>query len=577
MFSENRKISAKQMRALLLTDWMGKLLLLAPERMGMAGLGSALPGVLAGMLLTFWIGRAATGRGCRNGTYYGRLCRAAGKPAAGTLFFIMICYLIGQTALSLYLCAQIAGTYLLPETKDAVLLVIPALLGYYLARGGLETAGRVSELTAFFLWGLFFLMVALTLPQIQPDLLAEGMRCTGGGIWKAGAYTAFAGCGTVSVLPLILPQIIDPQDDTKRETAPEKRTGREKRKSGARKRAAQAILMGGILVLLSAAAGYGIFGAEGMGRLRWPVITLMSGTNLQGVFLQRWDVFLIGLLTFSLFLSAGNSIFYAGAAGNCLGLPEKRICLAATALGGLLAFWMGRNALTAKICGAVIFGFCAPVLAAAVVLLAGAEKRGKKRKKRPYALALLLAAVPLFLGGCTARELESRRFPLALEVGSRDGKLIFGCAWPYVSGETQEENGESISMDETEIGENINEGWEKNNDKMTEVLAESVTDAVEKIQNLQDQYVDYSQVKAILWDQSLKKNSPMGKQVLKWLEEDPVFARNILIFDADREKLSLEQVQKASRGQPGIYLENLYRNNTDYQKTTRTLREILYE
>lgn len=581
MFSENQKISAKQMRALLLTDWMGKLLLLAPDLLGKAGGGNGVAGVLAGTALTLGIGWAAAGTGRdKNGDYYGQICRAAGKPAACALFFLIILYLIGQAALAFYLCGQIAGTYLLPETNEALVILIPALLGYYLASGGLETAGRVSELTAFLLWGLFFLMLALTLPQIQPNLLAESMEPVESGIWKAAGYTALAGFSTVSVLPLILPQIIDPRDETAEKTM-------------------QAILMGGLLLLLSVTAGYGIFGAEGMGRLRWPVIALMSCTNLQGVFLQRWDVLLIGLLVFSLFLSAGSSIFYTGMAGERLGMARKPVFLAATVLGGLLAFWMEKNPAAAKLHSRIVFGVLAPVLAAAVVLLAlfhrkerkahpmrqspsgsGGQlfsKKAGKGRKRLYGLALLLAAIPVFLGGCTARELESRRFPLALEVGSRDGKLTFACAWPYVDGGTQEENGESVNMDEAEIGENINEDWKVNNDKLTEVLAENVDDAVKKIQNLQDKYVDYSQVKAILWDRSLEKDSPLGEQVLEWLEKNPVFARNILIFDTDREKLSLELVQKESQGQPGIYLENLYRNNTDYQESTKTLREVLYQ
>ena len=205
----------------------------------------------------------------------------------------------------------------------------------------------------------------------------------------------------------------------------------------------------------------------------------------------------------------------------------------------------------------------------------GRKNSKKQYRKLPGELAVLLAVSTFFLWGCTARELESRRFPLALEVGSQDGKLTFARAWPYVEGETQPEE-DTDEMNEIEISENINKDWRINNDKITEVLAGSVDEAIEKIQNLQDKYVDYSQVKAILWDRSLDVDGRLGIQVLEWLERNPVFARNILIFDADREKLSLELVQKQARGQPGIYLENLYRNNTDYKETTKTLEELLY-
>ena len=47
MFSENQKISAGQLRALLLTDWMGKLLLLLPQMMGKQTSGNVIAGILA--------------------------------------------------------------------------------------------------------------------------------------------------------------------------------------------------------------------------------------------------------------------------------------------------------------------------------------------------------------------------------------------------------------------------------------------------------------------------------------------------------------------------------------------------
>lgn len=374
MFSENQKISAKQLRALLLTDWMGKLLLLVPETTGRLGGRNMLFGILAGILLALAAGWAAAGAIREGGQdYYERLANAAGKWTAVFVYVVIVVYLTGQIALVFYLSSQIAGTYLLPEVNEAVLILIPGLLGYYLARSGIEAEGRVSELTAFFLWGLFILMLALTIPEIRPEQFGARAEKLDAGFWKAGGYTAFAGFGTVGILPLLLPQVIAVQE--------KKGTGK-RGQAVIQKKVCEAILMGGLLILLSGAAAYGIFGMEGMARLRWPVIALMSCTNLQGVFLQRWDVLLIGLLVFCLFLSAGSSLFYAGAAGRSLGAARKPFSMTVVGISWVLAFWMEKNPQAARWHGRIVFWLCAPVLAAAAILLARWERKAGKPENK---------------------------------------------------------------------------------------------------------------------------------------------------------------------------------------------------
>ena len=78
------------------------------------------------------------------------------------------------------------------------------------------------------------------------------------------------------------------------------------------------------LLFFTFLACFGIFGAEGMRRLAWPVISLMSSASLNGVFLQRWDILLIGFLEFSLFLSVGEGVFYGGVLAGELAGPKRQ-------------------------------------------------------------------------------------------------------------------------------------------------------------------------------------------------------------------------------------------------------------
>ena len=91
-----------------------------------------------------------------------------------------------------------------------------------------------------------------------------------------------------------------------------------------------------------------------------------------------------------------------------------------------------------------------------------------------------------------------------------------------------------------------------NDASLTAVRAESIREAVKQVQNLQDRYVDYSQVKAILWDVSLRNEPELAEEILEWLESSPSFARNILVFRISSEELTLGEVQEQSRGQAGL-------------------------
>lgn len=178
--------------------------------------------------------------------------------------------------------------------------------------------------------------------------------------------------------------------------------------------------------------------------------------------------------------------------------------------------------------------------------------------------AVFLCLCAVCLGGCSTRELEERCFPLVLEIGTRGGQLVFACAWP----DSGEEPGQ---MNETAAQSGA---MEKNDSQITRVIAPSVEDALRGVQNLQDKYVDYSQVKAVLLRKEVLEKEDLLEEILDWLEGTPEIARNILIFETD--DLSLEKVLERADGQPGAYLEHLYKNNEKYHGEVKSLQEELY-
>lgn len=637
MFSDNHKISDRQLQALLLTDWIGKIVLLQPGLAREYWGNAVFWGTAAGLILTaVFLLLIMRGAWSSPVDYYSYIKRHEGKTAAVVLYLVYGIYFLEQTVLLLFLCGEIAEIYLLPDTARPVLMLLPAAVGYFLARGGLEIRGRVSELLAWLMAAVLLLLLLLAFFQIHPAQLLEavsfgqmtlssdaiqgsenissisgiaqgsGNIASLSGIAQGSGSTASlpaisrelptelagigaciclttAGFGSIWAIPLVLP-------------------GAEQKK-GWKKKLYLAFGMVGIFLLLVYLAGYGTFGSQGMKRLFWPIISLMSCVNLQGMFLQRWDVLLTALLLVSLFLSVGSGIYYTEKVIMTLwenaseqrllreqeniGRIRARVRLCCLALAYLLALKIRDWEQALFFYERISLWFCVPVLTLMVLLV-----RRKRRTKAAVGILAVLAAVSFLLTGCSARELESRCFPLVLEINVNDGQLVLGCAWPTVK-----ENGGKQSQDNTagsneKAGEELEEktgqntGKESengirydlvNDDKITRVTGKSLDEAVNNIQSLRDKYVDYSQVKAILRGYSLENSPELEQEVLEWLENDPAFSRNILIFQGKTQDLSLETIQEHAQGQPGAYLENLYKNNELFQKYTRTLAEVLYE
>ena len=66
-------------------------------------------------------------------------------------------------------------------------------------------------------------------------------------------------------------------------------------------------------------------------------------------------------------------------------------------------------------------------------------------------------------------------------------------------------------------------------------------------------YIDYGHVKAVILSRETAENGQMLREILSYLENNPVFARNILIYVGDEETL---EAAKKKEEDTGIYLED---------------------
>lgn len=290
MFSENQKISGRQLQRLVVLDWAGKASLLLPlfiehsdGRSFVLSLLMGLAGAFGYICLIAWVGKQI-----RN-DFYGYIQNRMGRGAAIVICLIYWFYALVNTVYLVRLFGEIAGTFLLPELPQEVCLAMLTAAGCYGAWGGLESRARTAEVLYRILLIPLGILLFLAALHVQPEYLSPGQARVSMQSLRHGMqiFIAFGGAG---IFLFVTPRL----------NAREK-IGRSLKKS---------ILLVGAGVLAIFLTSIGTFGEGGMQALPWPVITLMSTVEVPGGFLQRWDVIFTGLLLSTFFVASTTGMYY---------------------------------------------------------------------------------------------------------------------------------------------------------------------------------------------------------------------------------------------------------------------------
>ena len=149
--------------------------------------------------------------------------------------------------------------------------------------------------------------------------------------------------------------------------------------------------------------------------------------------------------------------------------------------------------------------------------------------KQSWKMALLFGGI-LLLGGCSGRELEDREFPSVLVYFEEDFQE---------SGRLQKSGQEESSR--------LQKSGQKESSR----------------------YLDYSQTKAVIFEDDLAEEPELMQEAVEYLKERPEFAGNLLIFVGDDEVLTL-----AEKEDLGNELQDYYKNH-NLELSAVTLTELI--
>lgn len=509
MFSENNKISGRQTFRLLTYDLLGLSTLLVPTVLGRTASRDGIFAIVIGVAAAFLYLKVLKSLATKvNGSYVQYLEQRLGK-AGGSLietgYLLYFVLLAGYTA---YLFVDVVLQELLREESFYLVLIILLLLTAYGLWGGIEGRARIYEMLFWFLLIPLFLMLFSAIDGVQTDYWTPVFFTDFAGIAE-GSYYVFL-CLSVIFLSLFLGEYV-------------------KKKENLFRAASGALLLVGAIHAVLYMILLGSFGAEALGTMDYPAVTLMSTVQITGGFLKRTDAFMFGIWFFTLYALLNSCCFYGssllfGLSGSVMpGAEEKVRKRTAMAVVLVAVFAVSCCFYMSRACFVRYEWFLWHIATPFVVIVPLLLALGR-REKRVMALALCLVVPGVLCAGCNTAELEDRNFPIEIAVENTDA---IGAAF-------QETEGEG------------------------------------------NRVVDYSHLKVMVLDRDFVENKEAMQELLDLLEEKRELPHNTYIVAAD----DPEKILGLSDGlgeSVGNYLEEQFENVSQIKKQAYPTLGMLYK
>jgi hypothetical protein len=292
VFSDNDRISTRQVFRLFVFDFVGESTLVLPTRLaalsGKAGFFSILLGGILGSLYLWYLLRVLRGMDGDLGSF---VQEKFPFWASRILFGFLFLTFVGMAGYSAYLFADVMQYGLLPGESYTLLLLVILLVAGYAVSGGIESRARVCEVLFAVLFVLLFIMLLVAARTIDGEYFADWRELSAGAIARGSFPVAL--CFLPLFLVLFFPAYVT------------------KKRWGSMLRAVHRALWFAVAVIAAVyAVLVGNFGCGALATMRYPAVVLMSSIPLRGSFLKRLDAFLIGIWFFTLFALVSVFLFY---------------------------------------------------------------------------------------------------------------------------------------------------------------------------------------------------------------------------------------------------------------------------
>ncbi len=397
MFSENNKISGRQIFRLLSYDLIGLGTLLLPPVLAKTAGTDGIFCIIAGTILALcYLGLLWVAVKRMKVDFRTFLKERGGVVLEKVILVFYVFYFLLFAAVAAYVFADLVLSQLLEDGSFYLVLALLLLLAGYGVRIGIEGRARIYEI-------LFWIVLIPLLVM----LLGAG-REVDVNLWTPVAVTSFGNFCRGSLVVFLAESLIFLVVFFFSYAAREKDVICNARR---------ALILAGGLIFFVYLILLGVFGSSALAGMEYPAVTLMSIVQITGGFLKRTDALMFGIWFFTLYALLNGLVFYGvKTAKDVVRRGKEGVYLTIViVLIFLLAVLCYQSEAWREGMSRILWTVATPV-AVLIPLLAGFLPKGRTKT-----LALFLAAGAAgILSGCNTVELEDRSFPLAVAIEKRE-------------------------------------------------------------------------------------------------------------------------------------------------------------
>lgn len=293
MFSNNNRISTRQVFRLFVFDFIGMSTLVLPAKLaGTSGCDGVFAIVAGGLFASLYLWYLAWIMNRMDSDLITYVRQSLPRWGA----FVMLCffasYCILEASYGAYIFADVMKKGLVGGESYTLLLLLILAVAAYAIQSGIESRARVYESLFWVLFVPLFLLLWIAASDVNTVYLHS---------FFTTPVSEVAGGGLLVfeyLMPMFLVLFFP---------AYVKKDAQKKMVAAVYRALWVAVLVFIVfdLILL------GSFGERAMAKMRYPALTLMSNIHLRGSFLKRLDAFLLAIWFFTLFAFINVFLFYA--------------------------------------------------------------------------------------------------------------------------------------------------------------------------------------------------------------------------------------------------------------------------
>lgn len=293
MFSQNVKISDRQLVALLLLDFFGTEMLFLPSNLAEIGGKSCWILLFCGTLAAAAFAPLLTLLGRREPTWTAvEWFRSMFGYAAGSILVLGLGFkLLLDGAIELRIFSEILHRTMLPKTPMFLLLFALLLLCLYTAQSGIETQGRTAEILAIPVFVPLLIFVVAAAFSVEKNYALPISLPEGKTLWKSlsAAQPLFQAMTFLLFIPPFL-----------------------KNHKKSTKKVWYVGLFTVILFTIMTFLCLAVYGEDSLSHKLFAPLQLLERVGLSGMFFARQDLFLLWFWMVSVFLFLSGSLFFGG-------------------------------------------------------------------------------------------------------------------------------------------------------------------------------------------------------------------------------------------------------------------------